>query len=271
VVSPGLLGLVAHGGALGAGRMTRAATSATIAAGRGARRGSRMEPPTPDDAASAAASPPATDSAVRPRVLTPAAPPDRARATELMGHYCDGEAAAFHALYALLAPRLLSYLVGLVGDRASGEDLLQHTFIKIHEARAVYVRGADPVPWAYTIAHRTALDELRRRRRARTRVTADGELPEEPRAELTGVAEGAAAPSRDTLYRRALAALDQLPENQRQALLLTKVHGRTHAEAAAILGSTPGAVKLRAHRAYVALRRLLGADPLAAKGEEGAS
>src|SRR6185369_15253694 len=38
----------------------------------------------------------------------------------------------------------------------------------------------------------------------------------------------------------ALAALERLPENQRQALILTKVHGRSHAEAAQIAGTTPG-------------------------------
>jgi RNA polymerase sigma-70 factor (ECF subfamily) len=55
-----------------------------------------------------------------------------------------------------------------------------------------------------------------------------------------------------------LAALAQLPQNQREALVLTKLHGRSHAEAAAITGTTPSAIKLRAHRAYVALRRILG-------------
>ena len=55
----------------------------------------------------------------------------------------------------------------------------------------------------------------------------------------------------------ALAALELLPENQRLALLLTKVHGRSTAEAAMIAGTTPGAIKQRAHRAYVTLRGLL--------------
>jgi RNA polymerase sigma-70 factor, ECF subfamily len=176
---------------------------------------------------------------------------------ELMGRYCDGEVAAFHALYAALAPRLLGYLIGLIGDRATAEDLLQQTFIKVHEARGVYVRGADPVPWLYTIAHRTCLDELRRRRRARVQLTADGAAPELLLADLSGAAEGTASPEADGLSKVTLAALDQLPANQREALILTKVQGRSHQEAAAIAGTTPGAIKLRAHRAYVALRRIL--------------
>jgi DNA-directed RNA polymerase specialized sigma24 family protein len=55
-----------------------------------------------------------------------------------------------------------------------------------------------------------------------------------------------------------LAALAQLPHNQREALLLMHVHERSHAEAAVIVGSTAGAIELRAHRACVALRGLLG-------------
>ena len=190
-----------------------------------------------------------------------------------MGRYCDGEAAGFLALYALVAPRLYGYLRSLVGERAAAEDLLQHTMLKLHEARSAYVRGADPVPWLYAIAHRTALDELRRRARAHVTVTADGELPREPRADLAGdplaadaaEVDRAGDEARGEATRSALAALEKLPANQREALVLTKLHGRSVAEAAAITGTTPGAIKLRAHRAYVTLRTLLARD--AAKGE----
>jgi RNA polymerase sigma-70 factor (ECF subfamily) len=184
-------------------------------------------------------------------------------ASQVMERYCAGEVAAFHRLYNMLAPRILAYLRGLIGDRAAAEDLLQHTFLKVHEARGAYVRGANPIPWIYTIAHRTCLDELRKRKRSRVRLTVDGQLPSPPRADLTGTAEEAQAQPESPRAAAAMAALQHLPEKQRQALILTKVHGRSHAEAAQIAGSTPGAIKLRAHRAYVTLRVLLG------KGGEG--
>jgi RNA polymerase sigma factor (sigma-70 family) len=173
---------------------------------------------------------------------------------QLMGRYCDGEAAAFHALHALLAPRILGYLVALVSDRALAEDLLQQTFLKVHQSRASYVRNANPVPWIYTIAHRTCLDELRRRKRAPVRLTTDGDLPREPRAALSGEPEDH---TRDdgAPVRISLADLEGLPQNQKEALILTKVHGHSINEAAMIAGTTPGAIKLRAHRAYVTLRQ----------------
>src|SRR5207237_5684964 len=102
----------------------------------------------------------------------------------LMARYCDGDAAAFAQLYVKVAPRLLGYLMGLIGERAAAEDLLQHTFMKLHEARSAYVRGADPLPWLYTIAHRTFLDELRRRKRSRVKLSVDGDAPLEEQADL---------------------------------------------------------------------------------------
>jgi len=196
--------------------------------------------------------------------------PEAREAAEVMARYCRGDAAAFQRLYALLAPRILAYLTGLLGDKAAAEDTLQLTFLKVHEARGSYVLGANPIPWIYTIAHRTSLDELRKRKRSRVRLSKDGELAAEPSAHITGVAAeghpdpaGLSDPFADSLpdpsaAAGALAALAKLPENQRQALILTKVHGRSIADAAMITGSTPGAIKQRAHRAYVTLRQLLG-------------
>jgi RNA polymerase sigma-70 factor (ECF subfamily) len=97
-----------------------------------------------------------------------------------MGRYCRGDAAAFHRLYALLAPRLLAYLFGLLRDKAAAEDILQVTFLKVHEARSTYVLGANPIPWMYTIAHRTCLDELRKRKRNRVQLTKEGTKPRAP-------------------------------------------------------------------------------------------
>jgi RNA polymerase sigma-70 factor (ECF subfamily) len=188
-------------------------------------------------------------------------PQDFAVEAALMNRYCDGEAAAFSALYQRLAPRILAYLVGLIGERAAADDILQLTFLKLHEARDQYVRGANPIPWLYTIAHRTCLDELRRRKRSKVKLTTDGDLPmtREPRAALDGSSEEQAQRRQEeAMATIPLSVLEQLPENQREALILTKLHGHSHAEAAQISGTTPGAIKLRAHRAYESLRRLLG-------------
>jgi RNA polymerase sigma-70 factor (ECF subfamily) len=174
-----------------------------------------------------------------------------------MGRYCDGDTAAFRALYALTAPRLLAYLLSLVRNRDAAEEILQQSFIKLHQARAAYVRGADPIPWLYTIAHRTFIDEFRRSRRSYVSVQrSDRPLPDAP-AQIDGRREGDDVAFDDRAIGIVLDAVEALPENQRLAVLLTKIHGKSLAEAAEILGTTAGAVKLRAHRGYVALREIL--------------
>jgi RNA polymerase sigma-70 factor (ECF subfamily) len=175
-----------------------------------------------------------------------------------MERYCDGDAAAFRALYAVVAPRLHGYLLRMARDRATADDLLQLTFLKVHRARAAYVRGADPLPWLYAIAHRTFLDEARRKQRAVVAVATDDRLPDVA-ASITGQAVGQADEMRGDpeLARAALDALQSLPPQQREAVVLTKLDGKSVAEAAEIAGTTPGAMKVRAHRGYVALRKAL--------------
>src|SRR5690349_16431203 len=177
---------------------------------------------------------------------------------DLMQRYQDGDAAAFRELYALVAPRLLGYLLKMARSRAVADDLLQQTFLKIHRARAAYVRGADPLPWIYSIAHRTFIDEARKTKRAVVRVGEGEEIPEV----VAGI-DGVSADRRDDgvdpeLARAALDALAQLPDQQREAVVLTKLDGKSVAEAAEIAGTSVGAMKVRAHRGYEALRKLLG-------------
>ncbi len=178
---------------------------------------------------------------------------------ELMVKYCDGDASAFRELYALVAPRLLGYLVKMARDRAVAEDLLQHTFLKLHRARAAYVRGADPLPWLYAIAHRTFIDDARKRKRAIVRPAGDDDLPEVPAAITGEPAAAAQEPADPELAKAALDALAELPAQQREAVVLVKLEGKSFAEAADITGTTVGAMKVRAHRGYEALRAKLGA------------
>jgi RNA polymerase sigma-70 factor (ECF subfamily) len=182
----------------------------------------------------------------------------RDRATALMICFCEGDDVAFAALYRLLAAPLRGWVLRRIGDPELADDLVQQTFIHAHRARGAFARGKDPLPWLFTIVRRLWLDEMRRRRRARRalgRYRAGEDLGtavwEDPRA--AAAEEGA----RVQRARAAREALEALPEGQRRALELTKLEGRRMAEAAAVLGTTPAAVKLRAHRAYATLRARL--------------
>jgi DNA-directed RNA polymerase specialized sigma24 family protein len=99
------------------------------------------------------------DNARADRTARPGAAANR-EAIVAMQRYCAGDASAFRVLYAITAPRLLAFVRCLVRDHALAEELLQQTFLKLHQARASYVVGADPLPWLYAIAHRISLDAL---------------------------------------------------------------------------------------------------------------
>jgi RNA polymerase sigma-70 factor (ECF subfamily) len=185
--------------------------------------------------------------------------PERPVADTAMDRYAAGEDAAFGLVYDALAPRLYGYLLRQTRDRTRAEDLLQQTLLRIHRARDRFIPGAEVTPWAFAIARRLLIDGIRRSKRE---VFADDSEPDagpsgEPTAEELIHASELAA-----LVEKVLA---RLPQSQRVAFELIKHEGLTVAEAAAVLGTTVAAVKLRAHRAYEALRGALGAG---LEGEE---
>ena len=162
--------------------------------------------------------------------------------------YVAGDPDAFDKLYRLVAPQLNAYLLRLTRDRTRTDDLLQVTFTKIYRARGQYIIGAPLLPWAFAIARRSFLDERRTVKSQREELSLDGNLPEPVRQE-----ESEATTDPQSIDQ----ALDKLPESYREAIQLTKIAGLSLIEAAAILETTPTAVKLRVHRGYTMLRSQL--------------
>jgi RNA polymerase sigma-70 factor (ECF subfamily) len=175
----------------------------------------------------------------------------RLSANAAMDRYADGDDSAFDALYDALAPRLYKYLLRQTRDRGRAEDLLQQTMLKLHTTRGRFLRGADVVPWAFAIARRTLIDSIRARKR-------EAEANADPVAALE-TETGSSALTDELLHSLRLARkveteLSRLPEPQRVAFELIRNEGLSVRDVAQILGTTANAVKLRAHRAYVALR-----------------
>jgi RNA polymerase sigma-70 factor (ECF subfamily) len=190
-----------------------------------------------------------TDGALSPVSLA-ASLADRA-----MDRYAAGDDAAFSELYDLIAPRLLGYLTRHTRDVARAEDLVHETMLRIHRARGRFLPGARVLPWAMAIARRLMIDDVRHRKGDQKLRSID----EENAAEIPdkGPTPADQVEARE-LGARIQAELSRLPDAQREAFELIKQEELSLAEAAAVLGTTVAAVKLRAHRAYVALRISLG-------------
>ena len=173
----------------------------------------------------------------------------------LMARYVGGDDVAFRQLFALLAPKLRAFFLRSFIDPALADDLTQTTFLKLHRARASYCADRPLKPWLFTIAASVRRDELRRRYRLPPHVgeieleRAESQLSQDrtPPQEANGGGE----------IEAVRAAINRLPESQRAVLHLHLHEELTFEEIAAVLDTSPGAVRVRASRAYERLRRSL--------------
>ena len=164
-----------------------------------------------------------------------------------MERFLEGDARAFDALFGRHVANLRGYLQRLSGSAAVADDLTQTTFVSMVRGRGRFQAGSKVKPWLYAIATNAARDW--RRRTKFEAVSEDGTLPE---------GEAEPGPERDPGLEKAVkAALAQLPEAQREAIMLNRYEGLSFAEIAATAGVTESAVKVRAHRGYERLRELL--------------
>ena len=191
---------------------------------------------------------------------------------ELMDRYVDGDPSAFRRLHARLGPRLRGLLFKLVRDADTVDDLLQLTLLKAHLARERFVvPGGDPdgavQAWYFAIARNVAMDHLRARSRAERR----GARSEGAEGEgIEAIADGAphieamheTVEREDEIVARIQAAISSLPDGQREVVELHKLRGMSMAQVAERLQLREGAVRVRAHRAYKALARLMSRSPI---------
>ncbi len=155
----------------------------------------------------------------------------------------DGDRDAYRALLEDIRSLVLAWLRRWVDDDADLADVHQDTLVQLHRARHTYDPARPIEPWLFALAKHCAVDHARRLRQRRQEVLVD-DVPE--------VAGG------DDAGQPALAdALRALPRQQREAFTMLKLEGLSVGAAAARAGTTPGALKVRAHRAYKAVRAFL--------------
>jgi len=171
--------------------------------------------------------------------------------TGLMARYQQGEASAIEELVRRLSPPLLRFFSFSQVSMAEAEDLLQDCWLRIHRSRQTY-RASEPVlPWVFAIARHTRLDGHRRRQRRMSREVLVADPPENPPTLPETRGDGS-----DDLVNM----LGQLPESQREVVLMLKVSGMSLEEVARATSSSVGAIKQKAHRAYAKLRELLAKE-----------
>jgi RNA polymerase sigma-70 factor (ECF subfamily) len=146
---------------------------------------------------------------------------------------------AFGKLMMEMRPRLHRYCARMLGSAFDGEDVVQDTLAKAIEALPEAGLLQNPESWLFRIAHNTALDALRRRKRHAARDSGDAlALIEDPSADAAARVETTGS----------FAAFLALPAAQRAGVILMDVLGYSLAETADILGVTVASVKASLHR-----------------------
>ncbi len=166
---------------------------------------------------------------------------------ELMAAYVAGDPTAFSALFERYGPMLIRIMRRQMRHDDDAHELVQQTFLQLHRARKDFQQGRKLRPWLMTIAYNLKREHFRRKQRR----------PEAP-LEYEPPASG----RRDPLEQkddktRLRSALDRLPENQREVIVMHWFEDLSFPEVAEILGLSVSAVKVRAHRGYKALRQAL--------------
>lgn len=186
-----------------------------------------------------------------------------------------GDPQAFERLVRRDTPRLLAVTRRILRNDDEAREAVHQAFIAAFRSREQFHGDAQPSTWLHRIAVNKALDILRARQR-RPEESIDELLPRFlPNGHHSERFAVWPEPIEDRIDRKRLArtvreAIDQLPDSFRLVLLLRDIEEMSTEETADALGITPNAVKLRLHRARMALRTLLGGrlrpfDTLASK------
>ncbi|WP_367119630.1 sigma-70 family RNA polymerase sigma factor [Ponticaulis sp.] len=142
-----------------------------------------------------------------------------------------------------LIPHLRAFARNLCSDATQADDLAQETLMRAWKARESYQEGTNLKAWCFTILRNTFYSEKRRSWR---RQPLDPEV-----AEATLVSNDNPSDSMELLALRN--ALNELPDDQREALILVGAGGLPYEEVAEICGCAVGTIKSRVNRARNAL------------------
>lgn len=171
----------------------------------------------------------------------------------LIGQVSLGDRRAFSALYDLTSAKLFGVCLRILNNRASAEDALQETYMKVWRYADRYAKGGtSPMTWLITIARNTAIDKLRARRDSDDVDALAETLPSSgPTPEQAAVASGEAGRIKD--------CLDQLEPPRDTAVRGAYLEGLSYAELSEKLSVPLNTIRTWLRRSLISLRECM--DP----------
>ena len=163
-----------------------------------------------------------------------------------------GDPDAVRSVYRAYGRIVFAVAHRMLGDRTLAEEATQQTFVQAWRAADRFDPGRELGPWLATIARRVAID-LHRRESRRTATSIDAVAADDPA--IVTLPPGVDQVS-DVWEVRA--AVDALPDDEREVVRLQHLEGHSQSEIAERLGVPLGTVKSRSHRAHQRLAARLG-------------
>jgi RNA polymerase sigma-70 factor (ECF subfamily) len=168
---------------------------------------------------------------------------------ELIARIADGDRDALASFFRQYADRVYRYALTLVRDRALAEEVVQETMLAVWKGAGTFRGGGKLSTWVLGIARHKGLDKLRQERQSAKLETKH----DEPDTVIEPEREAA----RELLQDRVRAALEKLPAEHRETIILAFYHGLSYREIAELMECPEGTVKSRIFYAKEQMKRIL--------------
>ncbi len=177
---------------------------------------------------------------------------------ELLAQIGEKDREALASLYDRYGRRVFALAARILNDPVGSEEVTQDVFMSVWRRGASYTsKKGKFTTWLFSIAHNRTIDELRKRRRDRSRENDDIEDHYDLKSSDISPADAAVAQSE---YAKVKAAMDNLPEEQKSVVELSYFKGLAQTEIATKTGQPLGTVKTRMRLALKKLRVALSAE-----------
>lgn len=179
---------------------------------------------------------------------------------ELVRAVLDGDATAYRGLVERYQGRIYSVCYGMVRNREDARDLAQEAFVKAFKNLSRFRFGASFYTWLCRIAMNVSIDHLRRQKVRKAEVFDEG-IASRDSDGVISLQHRRNDPGRDLerkrLHAAILAAMDELPEDQKQVVVLREVEGMSYREIAEVMEIPEGTVMSRLYYARKKLQKAL--------------
>lgn len=172
---------------------------------------------------------------------------------EVMAQVTGGDLGKLAVLFERHHKPLFRFFVHMNRDRELSQDLVQDVFFRILRYRHTYDAKQSFSAWMYQIARNAHLDHIRKRKGEVLVFEDPAERGQEPVSGARGADEELRRRQEIRLLRK---ALDRLPEDKREVLVLSRYQNLKYEEIAQVLGCEVGTVKVRVYRAVRALGQI---------------